>query len=211
MSTWLSNAPLRLVSLQARGLFMDLTQYATAAGVVACDSEEKLARLVSSSVEEVAASVAELSDAGLLSRGDAGFIVVGVVEPADAEPKRAGSSMKTAIPPVPYESIVEAYHAALPDLPRVVKLTSARKDSVRARWREACENAKSKGRPWETVDDGVGYFARFFKFVATSCPFLTGGGAARENGQPFVADFEWLMKDGNFVKVVEGKYSKTDG
>ena len=51
--------------------------------------------------------------------------------------------------------LVAAYHEQLPGLPRVAKVLGQRRDMVRARWRDAWEDAARKGRKWNGVDDGV--------------------------------------------------------
>jgi hypothetical protein len=78
---------------------------------------------------------------------------------------------------------------------------------VRARWREAWEG-KGKEKNWKTVDDGVAHFARFFAYVARACPFLLGEGEGSARASVRSADFEWLMKDGNYTKTCEGRYAK---
>lgn len=97
---------------------------------------------------------------------------------------------ESKIPPCPYEEIVEAYHRHLPTLPKVMKLTPARKKAVQARWRE------------EPAHREEGFWDDFFRHAASQ-PFLLG-----DNPRKWTADFEWLMKQANFWKVVEGKYEE---
>ena len=87
---------------------------------------------------------------------------------------------------IPYNAILGEYHAILGDrLPKVLKLTDARRAAVRARWEE-----------YRSGD----VFTRLFRKTADSA-FLTG-----ENDRKWTADFDWLMKPTNFTKVLEGKY-----
>ena len=93
---------------------------------------------------------------------------------------------------VPYQKVVDLYHQKLPMLPKVYALTEARKAAIRARWRDgSCPDLEAWGA--------------FFDVVAKS-NFLTG--QARPNGdrKPFRADLEWLTRESNFVKVLEGRY-----
>lgn len=93
---------------------------------------------------------------------------------------------------VPLKEVIDLYHQFCPELPSVAKLTPARKQAIRARWRNELPS----------LDD----WRRFFEVVAES-NFLTGrappsGGRSK----PFVADIDFLTKQANVVKVMEGKY-----
>lgn len=94
-------------------------------------------------------------------------------------------------PPCPVEQIVALYHAKLPMCRRVEQLTPNRRASLRARWRNELP----------TLDA----FGNYFDDVAAS-RFLTGRVNGHGDRKPFVADFDWLLKPSNFVKVLEGKY-----
>ena len=96
---------------------------------------------------------------------------------------------------VPFGKIVDLYHQALPVLPRVADLSAKRKALVRARW---------QGIKPESVDDGLNEFKCFFDIVSKS-KFLTGQ-STNGGGRPFRANFEWLMNESNYLKVIEGNY-----
>jgi hypothetical protein len=91
---------------------------------------------------------------------------------------------------VPYQSIVDLYNNILAEagLPRVSKLTDTRRKHLKARWNES---PKTSDLDW---------WERFFSLVART-DFLIGNG---RNG--WRADFDWLIKQGNFLKVIEGRY-----
>jgi len=92
----------------------------------------------------------------------------------------------------PYQKIVDLYHACCPSLPRVVKLTPGRRQAIRARWKNELPS----------LDDWEHYFA-----VVEQSDFLTG--RTRPTGgreKPYVADLDFLTKQGYCVKVMEGKY-----
>ena len=78
--------------------------------------------------------------------------------------------------------------------PQVRKLTAAREAQIKARWR--CGDLPDL----ETWRD-------YFAFVSDS-KFLTGRAAATPGRTPFIADLEWLVKEGNYAKVYERKYHK---
>ena len=115
------------------------------------------------------------------------------------------------IPPCPYEEIAKLYNEKLPELPQVRKLSEQRKAFVRARWREVFtdENIASvflDGLP-KSRDDGIYWFARYFDYVAES-DFLMGRVYTKSRDKPWHADFEWLMRPNNFLKVLEGRYHR---
>jgi hypothetical protein len=87
-----------------------------------------------------------------------------------------------------YDLIVEAYHTLCPEMPSVIKLTKMRKGYINARHKEF-------------GDDGI----RQVLEKAGSSSFLNG-----MNDRNWVANFEWLMKPENFVKVLEDKYKNKD-
>jgi hypothetical protein len=86
----------------------------------------------------------------------------------------------------PYQAVLDSYHENLPMLPRVQKLTDARKRHIKARWSEVVKQGKD-----------VSYFDRFFVHVAGAEDFLLSSSWC---------NLEWLMKEANFVKVIEGNY-----
>jgi uncharacterized protein YdaU (DUF1376 family) len=98
------------------------------------------------------------------------------------------------VPDCPYEQVVALYHECLPALPGVVKLSEARKSTIRARWREL--SAENPGSDQGAI---LTLLRAFFGQVARS-DFLMG----RKTN--FTADLFWLLKTENFLKVVEGKY-----
>ena len=112
---------------------------------------------------------------------------------APAEPPPDKPKKKTqAKPQVPIRKIVELYHGCCPSLPQVVKLTPGREQAVRARWRNELPSLAD----WEK------YFA-----VVELSDFLTGRAPpGRGRDRPWQADFDFLVKQGSVVKVMEGKY-----
>jgi hypothetical protein len=107
---------------------------------------------------------------------------------ADASVESKDSTTNTTQNKVPYQEIVNLYHE-LTSLPRVVKLSEARKKYIRARWKEYPD---------------LEFWKQFFKRVEAS-DFLTGR-ADYGNRKPFIADLEWLVRPTNFLKVLEGRY-----
>jgi hypothetical protein len=92
---------------------------------------------------------------------------------------------------VPHEEIIELFHAAVPDLPQIRGWTDARKKLLRARWEE------------EPKRQNLDWWKRFFEYVDKS-DYLCGRSAS------WKADLPWILKQENFLKVIEGRYH-TDG
>ena len=95
--------------------------------------------------------------------------------------------IKPKVEKVKYQGVIDCYHKYCPDLTKVMKLTEARKKQVKARWNES-----------EEYQNGE-FWAFYFQTVAAS-DFLCG------RSSDWKADFQWLTKQENFIKVMEGKY-----
>lgn len=87
---------------------------------------------------------------------------------------------------IQYGLILENYHSLCPKMSKVEKLTERRRGFVNARY-------------GEYGMDGITKVLR----LAGGSEFLNG-----VNDRAWKADFEWLMRPENFVKVLEGKYTK---
>ena len=88
-----------------------------------------------------------------------------------------------------YEQIARMYNDTCVSFPRLTSLSDARKKAIKARL-----NTYS-------IDD----FKRLFE-LAESSTFLKGG-----NSRNWSATFDWLMKDSNFAKVLDGNYNNKTG
>ena len=92
------------------------------------------------------------------------------------------------------QAIIDSYHELLPMCPQVRKLTEARRRQIEARWRAG------------DLPD-VETWREYFEFCAKS-KFLTGMAPAIPGQRPFIADLEWLSREGNYAKVYERKYHR---
>ena len=97
-------------------------------------------------------------------------------------------------PAIPVSEIVDLYHELLPMCPKVRKLTTARKKQIEARWR--CGDLPDL-KTWRD----------YFEFCAES-KFLTGLTQPMNGHKHFVADLEWLSREGNYTKIYERKYHR---
>lgn len=103
-------------------------------------------------------------------------------------------------PETPFQSILDQYHRLLPMLPRVAVLNEGRKRAIASRWREVINDpdiAKAQDPRAAALD----WFAWFFEHAAGS-RFLTG------KAKDWRADFDFLMTQSKFAKVVEGSYHR---
>ena len=85
---------------------------------------------------------------------------------------------------IDYQHIVDMFNSLCPSFPSVKSLSDARKKAIKARL-----NTYS-------IDD----FEEVFK-KAESSAFLKGG-----NDRNWTANFDWLIKDSNMAKVLDGNY-----
>lgn len=85
---------------------------------------------------------------------------------------------------IQYQQIADMYNDTCVSFPRVTTLSDARKKSIKARMKVY------------TLDD----FKRLFE-KAEGSTFLKGG-----NNRNWSANFDWLIKDSNMAKVLDGNY-----
>lgn len=95
--------------------------------------------------------------------------------------------------PCPHEEIIRLYHEILPISRRIRAWTARRRAHLRARWREAPER------------QNLDWWRQFFENVRAS-DFLMGR-AHRKDRPPFCSSLDWLVKEENFIKVLEGAYA----
>lgn len=84
-----------------------------------------------------------------------------------------------------FTTIQSLYNSVCGSYPRLVKMSEKRKKAIRARMKTGY-----------TIED----FKRLFQ-MAEQSDFLKG-----KNGRDWNADFDWMIKDSNMPKILEGKY-----
>lgn len=89
---------------------------------------------------------------------------------------------------IDYQQIADMYNDTCVSFPRITKLSDARKKAIKARLNKY------------SLDD----FKKLFE-MAESSSFLKG-----ENGRNWSANFDWMMKDANFAKILDGNYQDKD-
>lgn len=89
---------------------------------------------------------------------------------------------------IDYQQIADMYNDTCVSFPRITKLSEARKKAIKARLNKY------------SMDD----FKKLFE-MAEGSSFLKG-----ENGRNWSANFDWMMKDANFAKILDGNYQDKD-
>lgn len=123
------------------------------------------------------------------------------VAEGSATSQKQSAKVVSKLPNCPAEKLVELYHQILPTCRPVAVITETRRSHLQQRWREMYAAGEFK-----TSEEGLEVFADYFAYVSKSA-FLTGRSRQVGDRKPFVADLEWLVKPGNFAKVIEGKYA----
>ena len=157
-------------------------------------SAEKIARPEPGLCEEINAKLRDAVD-----RDPDDFDLVDATPEAldifDTEPLPVGGT-KAATCPV--TEIVALYNQKLgPYLRTVRKMTPARAQAVRARWRDVAEIVESQDRA--TVMEGM---SDYFDKIARS-NFLMG----RVPGKAWRADFDFIFSQRGFTRIFEDKYA----
>jgi hypothetical protein len=95
---------------------------------------------------------------------------------------------------IPYVDLVGAYHKLCPSLPKVREITDKRRKAMKSAWKK-----------YEKHEGGFPAVLDTLFKKAEQSDFLTG----RSDGWGG-AGFDWLMKESNMVKVLEGNYENKD-
>ena len=102
-----------------------------------------------------------------------------------AVPQAETAPPPSHLPPCPFKKIMELYHQICVSYPRIEDIEGERKKAVAARWRKYGD---------------IAVFERVFR-IAQASSFMKG-----ENGRDWHADFDWMMRPSNIVKILEHKY-----
>ncbi|SEA76567.1 hypothetical protein SAMN05444680_103486 [Variovorax sp. YR216] len=125
-------------------------------------------------------------------------------EPSIEESVDSSVGAAGATPSCPHGELLDLYAKHLPMLPQPRRGLWANSTAARemtARWRQMLTAKKDDGAPYaSTKAEAIEWFDSFFAHAAKS-DFLTG-----RNGKWSGCDIGWLMRSGNFNKVVAGNY-----
>lgn len=101
-------------------------------------------------------------------------------------PEAAATPQQEEIERIPYAKVKKLYNDLCPKMARCTVMSDARKRAIKARF----------SRGYELED-----FERLFTLAGQST-FLNGG-----NKRNFMANFDWLIRDANMAKVLDGNYA----
>lgn len=106
-------------------------------------------------------------------------------------------------PPCPYDAIVNEYHHALPDLPRVRIMSDARRTAIRRFWSWVLTSKKSDGsRRAETAGDALLWTRNYFQRAKQNA-FLMGRHPVSGERQGWQADLDFLLTERGRKHVIE--------
>ena len=105
----------------------------------------------------------------------------------------------------PHRAIIDLYGQHLPGLRQPRTWDQNRQLVLRTRWREA--GAGQYGRGYTTLDDGLAWWGRFFRYIKERCPPIATG-IPRKDQSTWQADLDWILKRANFIKIIEGSYEQ---
>ena len=101
-------------------------------------------------------------------------------------PEAAATPQQEEIERIPYAKVQKLYNNLCPKMAKCTVMSEARKKAIKARF--------ASGYKLEDFD-------RLFNLAAQSS-FLNGG-----NKRNFMANFDWLIRDANMAKVLDGNYA----
>lgn len=101
-------------------------------------------------------------------------------------PEAAATPQQEENEHIPYAKVQKLYNDLCPKMAKCTVMSEARKKAIKARFRSGYK-----------LED----FERLFTLAAQSS-FLNGG-----NKRNFMANFDWLIRDANMAKVLDGNYA----
>lgn len=116
-----------------------------------------------------------------------------IKEPISLEPIKEPKDISPDKGRIHYENIAGIFKHLCPSLPRLKKITPARKSAIRNLWEEYKEGYSDPGM----------LFSELFQKVEAS-DFLTG-----RSGRWDSCNFDWVLNPKNALKILEGTYKNT--
>jgi uncharacterized protein YdaU (DUF1376 family) len=102
------------------------------------------------------------------------------------------SVAKSTSPDCPHDQILALWAEVLPSAIQPREWTSSRQTALRARWREKAKR------------QDLGWWRKLFEYVGES-DFLMGK-TSTPGRRPFELSLDWVLKQENLVKIIEGFY-----
>jgi hypothetical protein len=109
------------------------------------------------------------------------------------------------LPACPFEKLVDLYHRVLPEAARIVNRDSQqRRAKARERWKDL-----ARLRGYTTVAEGLEHWEKLFAWCRES-KFLMGMIKPKPGHRQFELTLDFLISEGRFTDVIEGKYHRDD-
>lgn len=116
-------------------------------------------------------------------------------------PKEPPSTSK--LPLCPHNAVVDLFHEALPELPRVRLMEGKRKTAIKSFWTWVLQSRKSDGtRRAETADQALQWVRGYFKRTRSN-DFLMGRTARSEAHSNWKCDLDYLLTERGRKQVIE--------
>jgi len=132
----------------------------------------------------------------------------GCLSSADAEDAGFGDlepeSPKLAV--CPQKEILALWARHLPNLSQPRSWEGMRPINLKSRWIQASRPSTYSPNGYTTRAEGLEWWAGFFSYIATQTTLPTGFG--KQGERPWRPDLEWVVKQANFQKIIDGKYNK---
>lgn len=126
-----------------------------------------------------------------------------VSEPTVPHPPAKAAGLSAPTIPCPYQAIVDAYHEALPGLPRVRLMPAKRQQALRKMWGWVLSSRKSDGtRRAETADAALQWLRAYFG-RASENDFLMGRAPRSSEHAGWQCDLDFLLSDKGMKQVIE--------
>jgi phage replication O-like protein O len=102
---------------------------------------------------------------------------------------------------IPFDEVIRLYNTTCLDLVKVKIMSKTREDNIRYRWNKFAVKKDKAGN-----EIGIKLFEELFT-AANESNFLSGRVEDKRGFKTqWKADFDWLIKEENLIKVLEGKY-----
>jgi hypothetical protein len=121
-----------------------------------------------------------------------------------ADPPVQSETKPEKLPPCPHKEIIALWGKHLPHLTQPRIWEGARLDAMRSRWSQAAKPSSFNESGYSTTQGGVTWWDSFFAYIATTK--LAKG--FENNGRHWKPDLEWVLKQANFQKIIDGRYEK---
>lgn len=110
---------------------------------------------------------------------------------------------KADLPACRTQDVVDAYHAALPELPGVKLMNDGRRKAVGKLWRWVLNSTKTDGtRRAETAEQALAWIKAYFE-RARENDFIMGRGTKAPGHEGWRCDFDFLLTDKGMKHVIE--------